>query len=65
MGEFWQFLEQIRTLYANRDGYSYICVAFRELHSEKQLLEENTQNYIQKSYIHLSCARKLYNEIKL
>ena len=41
----WKVLEQIRALYANKDGhYSYIDVAFWELHSEKQPLEENTQN---------------------
>ena len=27
-----------------RPWYSYICVAFREPHPEKQPLEENTQN---------------------
>ena len=36
---FWSVLEQIRALYPNRDGYSYIRVAFREPHSEKQPLE--------------------------
>ena len=34
--------ERIRALYANKDGYSYICVAFRELRSEKQPVEEKT-----------------------
>ena len=29
-------LEEIRALYANRDEYSYIRVAFRKQHSEKQ-----------------------------
>ena len=48
---FWEFLEQIRALYTNKDEYSHIRVAFRELHSEKQPLEENTQNYIQNNHI--------------
>ena len=33
--EFWEALEQIRALYANKDGHSYTCIAFRELHSKK------------------------------
>ena len=37
--------------YTNRNGYSDIHVAFRELHSEKKSLEENTQNYIQNKRI--------------
>ena len=32
--EFWKVLEPIRALKANRNGHSYIGVAFRELHSE-------------------------------
>ena len=43
---FWEVLEQIRALYANRDGYSYIRVAFREPYSENQPLEEDTHNFI-------------------
>ena len=42
----WEVLERIRALYSNRVEYSYIPVLFRELHSEKQPLEGNTQNYI-------------------
>ena len=66
--EFWKVLEQIRALYANKDGQSYIRVVFRELHSEKQPLDENKQNYIQSNHIqknhnHLSYVRKLYTEI--
>ena len=34
--EFWEVLEQIRAFYGNRDGYSYIGIVFRELHSEKK-----------------------------
>ena len=33
---FGEGLERIRALYANRDGHLYICVAFKEPHSEKQ-----------------------------
>ena len=33
---FLEVLEPIRALLANRNGYSYICTAFRELHSEKK-----------------------------
>ena len=67
---FWDVLERITALYANKDRHSYIRVAFRELHSEKQFLEENTQkhiqnNHIQKNYTHLSFAIKLHKEIKL
>ena len=29
---FWEIFEQIRALYENRDGNSFIHVAFRELH---------------------------------
>ena len=66
---FWEVLEQIRALCANKDGHSYIHVAFRGLHSEKQPLEENTQkhiqnNHIQNNHTHLSFARKLHKEIK-
>ena len=32
---FWEVLERIIALYGNSDGYSYICVASRGLHSEK------------------------------
>lgn len=35
-----------RSLYANMGGYSYIRVGFKELYSEKQPLQENTQNYV-------------------
>ena len=61
---FWEVLERIIALYANKDGHSYVPVAFRELHSEKQPLEENTQKHIQKNHTHLSFARKLQKEIK-
>ena len=40
---FWEVLKQIRDLYANMDRHLYIHIAFRELHSEKQSLEHNTQ----------------------
>ena len=56
---FWEVFEPIRALYANRDRYPYIHVTFREPHSEKEPLEENTQNYIQKNHTDLSCAIKL------
>ena len=56
---FWEVLEPIKDLYDNRDGYSYIRVAFREPQSEKQPLEENTQNYIQKNHTYLFCTIKL------
>ena len=61
---FWEGLEQMGAPYANRNGYSDIHVAFRELHSEKQSLEQNTQNYIQnkriqKNQTYLSWARNL------
>ena len=42
-----------------------IFALLSESYSEKQPLEENTQNYIQKNQTYLSCARKLYKEIKL
>ena len=58
-GGFWEVLERIRALCVNRDRYSYIRVAFRELHSEKQTLEENTQNYVKNNNSYLSCAKKL------
>ena len=34
---FWEVLERIRALYANKDEYSYIRVAFRKLRSEKNV----------------------------
>ena len=43
---FWEHLERIRAIYANRNGYSYIRVTFRKPHPEKQPLEESTKNYI-------------------
>ena len=64
---FWEALEPIRVLCANRDGYSYIRVTFREQHLEKQPLEENTHNYIQNNHIHkinTYRARKLYKLYK-
>lgn len=39
-------MERITLLYANKDGHSYIRIAFRELHSEKQPPEDKTQIYI-------------------
>ena len=33
--EFWEVLEQIRALCANKDGHSYIRVAFRQSYSEE------------------------------
>lgn len=39
-------MERITLLYGNKDGHSYIRIAFRELHSEKQPPEDKTQIYI-------------------
>lgn len=39
-------MERITLLYANKDGHSYIRIAFRELHSERQPPEDKTQIYI-------------------
>lgn len=39
-------MERITLLYANKDGHSYIRIAFRELHLEKQPPEDKTQIYI-------------------
>ena len=33
----WEVLERIRALYSNKDGNSYIRIAFRELHLEKSI----------------------------
>ena len=49
---FWEVLEPITMLFANRYGCSYICAAFRGLHSEKQPPEDNTPN------------AKLYSELE-
>ena len=57
---FWEVSERIRAFCANRDGYSYIHVAFREQYSVKQSLEENTKNYIRNS-AHISCANYIRN----
>ena len=62
---FWEILERIRAFYANRDGYWYIWLVFRELNSENQPLEEDTLNSIQNNHTYLSCTRTLYKEIKL
>ena len=61
---FWKALQQIRALFANRNG-CYIFALYSEsyIHRKKNL-EENTQNYIQ-NLTHLSCTRKLYKKIKL
>ena len=61
--------ERIRALYANKDRYSYICVAFRELRSQNQPVKEKTQKYIQNNHIWRNHAyflgpRKLYKKIK-
>ena len=43
---FWEVLEQMGAPYANRNGYSDIHVAFRELHSEKKISRgEHTKLY--------------------
>ena len=42
-----------------QEWYSYIRVAFREPHPEKQSLEVKTQNYIQKNHTYLSYSGKL------
>ena len=34
---FWEVLERIGALYANRDGHLFIRVAFRKLHSENNI----------------------------
>ena len=34
--EFWEVLEPVRAHETNTNGYSYICAALRELHSEKK-----------------------------
>ena len=44
---FWEVLEPIRALYSNRNGYSHIRVAFRELHSEKQPKGEHAKLYLE------------------
>ena len=49
---FWEVVEPIIILWANRYGYSYIRAAFRGLHSEKQPPEDNTPN------------AKLYSELE-
>ena len=36
-GGFWEILEPITELYANRDGHSKVRVAFKELHSENNI----------------------------
>ena len=44
----WEVLERIRVLYANSDGHSHICAAFRKLHSEKNMqmiINKITRNF--------------------
>ena len=43
---FWEFLEQIKARYRNRDEHSYIRVDFRKLHSEKK----HSDNSVRKNY---------------
>ena len=43
---FWEVLEQIRALYANKDDNSYIRVAFRELHSEKKYSDNGVRKIL-------------------
>ena len=40
---FWEVLGGIRALYTSKNGHSYIRLAFRELHSEKNVLKKYTE----------------------